>query len=242
MIDIHCHIMPGVDDGADNYEESLAMAREAFAAGTNVMVVTPHYYNSGQMRFEMTKADVIQRFQDLQAYFAENGCPVRLCIGAEHFGVQNIGRLAEENRLIPINGSRYVLVEFDFDDEHQRVRYVLSQLISAGYVPVVAHPERYYFLQREPELVYDYLEKGCLLQVNKGSPLGRYGEEEKRLAMWLLNNRLPHVIASDCHSPYQRTPDMSDLHEEMCINVSERYAKMLFIDNPLKILRNEHVV
>lgn len=239
MTDIHCHIMPGIDDGADSYEEALAMANEAYEAGTRVMAATPHYYNESQCRYPSSRGDVISKYKKLRDYLKAAGCPVTLCIGAEHFGVSDIGRLAHENKLIPLNGSRYVLVEFNFDDEPERVRYVLSQLLESSYVPVIAHPERYFFIQQEPARLYRYLDLGCLIQINKGSPLGRYGEDSKELSMWMLRNRLPHIVASDCHSPFQRTPDMGELHEQVSLHISESYADRLFNENPMKILKNQ---
>lgn len=242
MIDIHCHIMPAVDDGADSFDEALTMAEEAYEAGTRIMAVTPHYLNASQCKRHYSKAELAERYKKLKTFIEEEGCRLKLCLGAEHFGITEIAEYAEENRLIPLNGSRYVLLEFDFDDEPQRVNYVLSQLCETKYIPVIAHPERYYFLQEEPRLVYTYLEKGCLLQINKGSPLGRYGAAEKDLAMWLLKNRLPHAVASDCHSPFQRTPDMGALHEIISLNVGDGYAQTLFEENPLKILKDEPVL
>ncbi len=242
MIDIHCHIMPGVDDGADSYDEALTMAQEAFEAGTRIMAVTPHYLNASQCKHRYSKAQLAEKYRLLKEHLEREDCRLKLCLGAEHFGVTDIASYAEENKLIPLNGSHYVLIEFDFDDEPQRVEYVLSQLTEANYIPVIAHPERYYFLQEEPRMVYSYLDLGCLLQINKGSPLGRYGAAEKDLAMWLLKNRLPHAVASDCHSPFQRTPDMGELHEIISINVGDGYAHTLFEENPLKILKDEPVI
>ena len=129
MVDIHAHIIPGVDDGSDSVEESLAMIRQAYDSGTSCMVMTPHYLNKNQCRFDASKQQLEAFGKKLRDECVGQGIKVRLYQGAEHFGVTEIGRIADEGGIIPINNSRYVLIEFDFDDDFQRVSYVLSQLM-----------------------------------------------------------------------------------------------------------------
>ncbi|MGN0468834.1 MAG: tyrosine-protein phosphatase [Acutalibacteraceae bacterium] len=241
MIDLHSHICPGVDDGSNSLEESLAMVNLAYECGTRAMVVTPHYLNRSQCRFRLKKSDVIERYKRLVSYCKQNGSKMKFYCGAEHFGVNEIGALAAKDELIPINGSRYLLVEFDFEDDFRRVSYVIAQIKEAGYVPIVAHPERYDFLGLYPTNVYTLLEKGCLLQINKGSPIGRYGPDAQNFAKWLLDNHLAHFVASDCHSPFQRRPDMDKVHEMLTYRLGSRYVSKLFMENQLKVLSNEPI-
>lgn len=241
LVDIHSHVAPALDDGADSLEESLEMLEAAFESGTKHMVVTPHYLNESQCRFDVQKSDIERAFALLCEAKDKAGIPIELYLGAEHFGVTDISRYAGENRLIPINGSRYLLVEFDFADDVRRVLFVTAALGSAGFVPVVAHPERYEFLQSNPSLAFSLLEKGCLLQVNKGSPLGKYGFRPQTLSKWLLDNHLVHCVASDCHSPYRRTPEMRSAHEMLTYRLGAEYTEKIFNENPMKILKNETV-
>ena len=241
LVDIHAHIIPGVDDGSDSVEESLAMIRQAYEGGTRSMVMTPHYLNKNQCRFDVSKQQLESFGKQLQEECESQGIKVSLYQGAEHFGVTEIGRIADEGGIIPINNSRYVLIEFDFDDEFQRVSYVLSQLMQFHYIPIIAHPERYNFLFENPSDAYGLLEKGCLLQVNKGSPLGKYGPQAQRLSKWLLDNHLVHFVASDCHSPYQRTPEMQQAHEMLTYRLGMSYVNRIFNENPLRVIRDEVV-
>ena len=241
MVDIHTHIMPGVDDGSDSLEESLSMIRQAYESGTDTMVMTPHYLNKSQCRFDASKAQLESFGSRLKEECQKQGLKVSLYQGAEHFGVTEIGRIADEGGIIPINNSRYVLIEFDFEDDYQRVSYVLSQLMSFRFVPIIAHPERYVFLCENPSNAYNLLERGCLLQVNKGSPLGKYGPEAQRMSKWLLDNHLVHFVASDCHSPYQRTPEMQQTHEMLTYRLGLSYVNRIFNENPLKVIKNETV-
>lgn len=241
MVDIHAHVAPALDDGSDSIEESLLMLRRAAESGTKSLVVTPHYLNRSQCRFNVEKSDIESAFSLLLKEKEKAEIPIELYLGAEHFGVTDIERFAERGELVPINNSRYLLVEFDFDDDIHRARFVLSSLVNSGFVPIIAHPERYSFLRENPSEAYSFLEKGCLFQVNKGSPLGRYGPAARRISTWLLENRLVHFVASDCHSPYQRTPDMSGAHEMLTYRFGRDYTDRIFISNGLKVLRNEPV-
>lgn len=241
MVDIHAHVAPALDDGSDSIEESLLMLQSAAQSGTKSLVVTPHYLNRAQCRFDVRKADIENAFSLLLKETEKAEIPIELFLGAEHFGVTDIERIAERGELLPINGSRYLLVEFDFDDDIHRARFVLSSLCNAGFVPIIAHPERYSFLSENPSEAYSFLEKGCLFQVNKGSPLGRYGPAARRVSNWLLENRLVHFVASDCHSPYRRTPDLSAAHELLTYRLGSDYTDRIFTSNGLRVLQNESV-
>lgn len=241
MIDIHSHIIPGVDDGAASDTEAAVMLRLAAESGTTAIVATPHYYNRWQCTVASSKHLMDERFKKFSEFIEASDVGLKVCQGAELFGVNNITELARHNEIISLNGSRYVLVEFDFDDDFARVRYCTSQLLSSGYVPVIAHPERYMFLQKEPSNVYWFLERGCLLQINKGSPVGRYGTGAMKYSRWLLENRFVHAVASDCHSPFRRTSDMSKTHEWISLNFGQSYARTIFEENPSLILRDERL-
>lgn len=241
MVDIHTHILPAVDDGSDCFEESIAMLNQAYEDGTDRLVITPHYLNRSQSRLELSKNQLLDRFSEFAGAYREQGGKMQLFSGAEHFGTTDIGRVAAEGGIIPINNSRYVLIEFDFQDDIQRVSFVLSQLRQAGFVPIVAHPERYDFIAEAPSAAYSLLEKGCLFQINKGSPMGRYGAKAERISGWLLDNRIAHFVASDCHSPYQRTPQLQGAHELLTYRLGAEYADRLFIHNPMRALNNEPI-
>lgn len=238
MTDIHMHIIPNIDDGAASYGEAAVMLRLAYESGTKIAVATPHYYNALQCTQRLNRFGVAAAFEKLNEYVKKNEIPIKLCLGAELFGVNNISQLIKSGEIISLNGSRYVLIEFDFNDDFQRVRYCISQLISSGYIPVIAHPERYYFIHSDPSNIFWFLENGCLLQVNKGSIFGRYGEEECECSRWLIRNRFAFAVASDAHSPFRRTTDMSRAYRWVTEHFDEQYADELFDLNPKKILKD----
>lgn len=238
MTDIHMHIIPNIDDGAASYGEAAVMLRLAYESGTKIAVATPHYYNAFQCTQRLNRFGVAAAFEKLNEYVKKNEIPIKLCLGAELFGVNSISQLIKSGEIISLNGSRYVLIEFDFNDDFQRVRYCISQLISSGYIPVIAHPERYYFIHSDPSNIFWLLENGCLLQVNKGSIFGRYGEEECECSRWLIRNRFAFAVASDAHSPFRRTTDMSRAYRWVTEHFDGKYADELFDLNPKKILKD----
>ena len=174
MIDLHTHILPGVDDGAPDLETSVLMAAVAAESGVTHLVATPHSNQRGA--FENYASPALQvRFDCLCAAVREAGIPLELSLGMEIFGTGDVPKLLREGRLLTINGGRYLLIEFGFHEDPLRIERLLDELLAAGYWPVVAHPERYYGLQRMPNYLYDWVNRGVVLQVNKGSLFGRFG-------------------------------------------------------------------
>ena len=149
--------------------ESLVMAESAHEGGTKTVVATPHYFNEFQCAELLTKKEITERFNGLKKYFEDIGAPVKLCLGSEQYGISNIYSLIEKDELITLNGSKYLLLEFSLDDEIERAKYVISQFEGTGIIPVIAHPERYDFVQDDISNAFWFLRKECLLQVNKGS-------------------------------------------------------------------------
>ena len=217
------------------------MARSALEGGTKKIVATPHYYNDYQNPRPISKEEIAEQFRDLKLYLKMNKCPVEVYMGAEQYGVSNLVPLIENDELVTINDSRYLLIEFSLDDDIERAKFVLSQLDDYDIVPILAHPERYDFIQDEPSKIFWFLQHGCLLQVNKGSITGRFGEEAERISHWLLRERMAHVVASDSHGPYQRTADMSAALQYALYSCGDEYADELFNENPQKILDDEPI-
>lgn len=241
MIDLHCHILPGIDDGSLSLTESLIMAQSGAGGGTRKIVATPHYFNDYQNPRPVTKEEIKQKYLELKNYLKMNRCPVELYMGAEQYGVSDMESIIENDELITINDSRYLLIEFSLDDDIERAKYVISQLEDYDIVPLLAHPERYDFIQEEPSKVFWFLQHGCLLQVNKGSITGRFGEEAEGISHWLIRERMAHVVASDSHGPYQRTADMSEAFQYALYSAGDEYAYDLFNGNPQRILDDEEI-
>lgn len=241
MLDLHCHILPGVDDGAGCLEESLEMARQAAESGVSGIVVTPHVNIRG-MYDNFWSRKMLRRFRDLCEAVRAEKIPLSLYTGMEVYATEEVPRLLRDRRLITLNDSRYLLMEFDFAASGAEMLRLLAGIRDMGITPLVAHPERYAFLQERPDFVRRLRKEGCLLQVNKGSALGGFGAQAKQLSRWMLHERLADVMASDAHSPFRRTTRMRDADEYVCGACGDDYADLLLRVNPGRIIRNEDVL
>lgn len=240
MYDLHCHIMFGVDDGADSAEESIRMARIACESGTKGIAATPHCNISEFNRNEWT-AEFTRKIIMLNSTLAELDIPVKIYPGQEIFCGEDVTALLKSGNLLTLNGSGYVLVEFDFGEYSDTVYSKLGEIISAGYVPIVAHPERYGFVQEDKDAPLRMKKMGCLLQLNKGSFKGGFGRGAYVSSSAMLEKGLADIVASDAHGPFVRTPFLADAHEFISERFSSEYADILFKSNPKKILKNKMI-
>ena len=241
MIDIHAHILPGMDDGAEDTHESLEMARMAVDSGVTAIVATPHcnfpgvYDNYFDKNYEET-------FRWIKKSLKDAGIPLKLYAGMEVFVTPDVPKLIADGKLLTINGGRYMLVEFAFDEEPDYVDKMLARIVECGVCPVIAHPERYEFIQDKPLIAQQWKDRGYLMQANKGSFIGRFGRRARHLAYRLLGGNLLSVIASDCHGPYRRTPFLLETYEELSESYSKKQLKILFEENPMRICLNQRPV
>ena len=240
MIDLHCHILPGVDDGAASEEESCMMARMAAESGVTALAATPHCGVPGQFE-NFADERLMDRFSALERLLEREHVPLRLYTGMEVFVTEQTPRHLREGRLLTLGGSRYLLVEFGFDEEPDFADRMLGELLEAGVVPVVAHPERYHFVQPQPECLLRWAEMGCALQVNKGSLLGRFGRRAAQAARWCLGEGCVHLLGSDAHSPWRRTPRMEEAWTYTADFDSPEIADFLLRDNPRRILEDQPI-
>lgn len=241
MFDIHCHIAYGSDDGAESPDVALKMMTLASECGTDGIVVTPHS-NVPESYRNYVSDNILDKLKQLKKMASEKGLELKLFSGQEIFMTAGVPSLLEKGELITINNSKYPLVEFDFFEHEKSVYRKLEKLVSLGFVPVVAHPERYAFVIRDEEAAIQLRNIGCVLQINKGSIEGRFGEEPFRAAHSMLSQQLADIVASDAHSPYMRTPDMRKAHEIVSAEYSFEYAELLFSRNPVKVLQNKEII
>ncbi len=240
MYDIHCHIIFGVDDGSDSIEESIKMAKIAYESGVSAIVATPHC-NIPDSYSNYWGRELFGRVTALRRALDENNVPVKIYCGQEIYCTSRTHELLSAGKLITINGSKYALVEFDFHEYSSSVYEKLSKIIAEGYVPVIAHPERYSFVSEEDDAAMRLKSMGCLLQVNKGSLSGFFGRDAQRIAYRMLDKRIADFVASDAHSPFMRTTEMENAFEAVCENFSMDYADLLFDENPRRAIENKTV-
>lgn len=241
FIDIHCHILPGVDDGADSFDEACEMIKIAKAVGTTIMVATPHFNNRAQCRSGINKQIILDRYKSLKEIVVQNEIGVNLFLGSELLVNGNFSHLYKTDNILTVNGTRYLLVEFNFDEKIYNVRNYIDEIISYGFIPVIAHPERYHFFSESYDEIYRILSKGCLFQVNKGSPLNKYGETACRISKWLLNNDMVHLFACDSHGVSHRNADMSELYEWLVDLYPISKINKWVHDNPKRILLDMNI-
>lgn len=238
MIDLHCHILPEVDDGAESLEIALAMAEIAQASGIETVVATPHC-NARDRRKNFRSDALDAAFRSLQAAIDRAQIPVRVLSGCEVLLRGDVGALLDAQPLYTLAGSRYLLVEFYFDEHPQFMDAALSSVRAHGYVPVVAHPERYFCVQDMPEMAARWYERGDVLQLNKGSILGDLGERAYDTSRDFLRRGLCHVIASDAHHAAFRTPSFTRLLDELEYFFPNTPIERLLQTNPQRILDNQ---
>lgn len=241
FIDIHCHILPGMDDGADSAEESLELITQALNSGTSAMLATPHYLNPRQCSQSNNRDTILSAFRSLKALLKAENIPVSLYLGSETLITPFFEEFYSESDIITVNRTDYILVEFPFDERISVVLRHIDFIFSLGLIPIIAHPERYLFFQSSPNGVVSLLNRGCIFQLNKGSPLGKYGNDAQKLSVWLLENDLVHIIASDCHSPDRRDADMGGIYNFLVSRYSENKINRMLHDNPKRILLGEKI-
>lgn len=234
LCDLHTHVLPGADDGAPNLEYALQMLHNAAASDVTLLAVTPH---CSEIFGNYLAPELKQKFSELQQ--AAQDIPVELVLGAEA-RVDNTFLSALSRRQIPtINSSRYLLLEFSANesDFEESIRNTLE----FGYIPLIAHPERYAAVCRNPGIVVPWLDMGCHLQLTGGSILGEYGKTVQRTAAILLKNDLVACIASDAHGLHHRSNFLMDVCDHLSVQYSKQYANCLLYENPLRICRNEDI-
>lgn len=238
MIDIHTHILPGIDDGAADIYDSIEMAALARDNGTTAIVATPHCNLPGMYTnyFGKEYRHVFHRTKEI---LMQEVPEITLLAGMEVFATEDVPRLLTEGKIFPINRTRYILIEFDFEEEPEFADEILRKVKEVRAKPLVAHAERYEFVQDDPEIVYNWKRRGYEIQVNKGSFMGRFGQRAQRTAFELLNHNLITAVASDAHSPVRRTTCMADAYDELSGGYPAEYLDTLFTKNPRSICNGQ---
>lgn len=237
MIDIHCHILPGLDDGAFSIDESLLMAEDAFEYGTRSIVCTPHI---GPYSTE----ELVTAFIELKEVLKTHRIPIDIYLGQEVYLTENYIKQIRDivnGFPITINATSYVLVEFDPSAHSRILRNAVECLTSEGFRPIIAHPERYNAITEDVYLAHTLKDYGAFLQLNKGSLRGAFGPAAMRTALYLLDEQLADFVASDAHSPYERTTKLRDVHAFISEQYSIDYADHLMLVNPQNILSDNTI-
>ena len=232
LCDLHTHVLPGVDDGAPTMDYALQMLENAVASDVEWLAVTPHC-NVPHCDGNYLDQRLTELFGQLQQAAAD--IPIGLMLGAEVRVTEQLPLWLEQGRIPTINGSRYLLTEFAADTAADSFLPALQDILRGGYVPLVAHPERYMAVCREPRIVEEWLDSGCHLQLTGGSILGAYGRTVQRTAHTLLRHDLVACVASDAHGIHRRSNYLMDVYDHLFVHYSKAYAACLMYTNPMRI-------
>lgn len=238
MIDLHCHILPGVDDGAQDMAEAIAMAENAVEEGITHIVATPHHKCYG---WENEKEKIIRLVAKVQAEINQKNIPITILPGQE---VRIYGEIIEDIEAGKIQfideENQYLLIEFPPSEIPTYTEQLFYQLQHKGVIPIIVHPERNRSIQKDPNQLKEMIDKGALVQLTAGSYVGTFGREIERLSRDLIEADLVHLIASDAHNVTNRQFHLKEAYEklekEYGSNLLKRYKQMtrdLMIGRPV---------
>lgn len=240
MIDLHTHIAFGLDDGCETEQEAVSVLNYAKQNGTDSVVFTPHFGKKSLFFGDSPKA-YFKRITERVQNAALNSTGVKIYSGAEIFCDDDILNQIKSGGVITLNGSRYALIEFDFHEYPEEIKKFVSAFLQNGYIPVIAHAERYRAFFKEPQAVKELAKSGAVIQVNAESLTNNTFFDWCDTAHLLLKSGLVDVVASDAHGLYGRGPDLSLAHEQISLKTSLDYADLLLSENPANILQNKTV-
>jgi len=209
MIDLHNHILHGIDDGAEALEESIEMCRISFHDGIRTIVATPHILPG---IYENNRSTILAKVHELKSAIChlQSAMELKILPGADvHFSFDLLQRYENEEIVAVNDQGRYLMVEFEFQGIPYKAEEALFQLLTKGIVPIISHPERNFEIGHNPKRYYEMIQMGCLGQVTAMSLTGEFGPEIKQVAEKLVKKRLIHIIASDAHSAHRRLPILS---------------------------------
>lgn len=238
MIDLHSHLLYSVDDGASTLEESLELARMAVADGIHTSVLTPHIHPG---RYRNRRSGLLSKVLKFQGELDQAGIPLQLRLGGEvRLSIESLELILEGEVpfLGSVGGYRIMLLEFP----HQMIpvgsQQFIEKLLAMKIRPLIAHPERNKAVMAQPDRIRIFVDSGCWLQVTAGSVAGRFGEQSKQTASWLLKNDLVHVLATDAHNIEHRPPLLSEGRDAVAALLGDSRAWEMVCERPAKIIGN----
>lgn len=236
MIDFHSHIIFDVDDGSKTIEESVQLIKEAKKAGFQAIIATPHYMED---YYECHYQEIEEKIQAIEQSAKEIG--IVIYHGNEIYTTTHMNELLDNKIATSINGSRYVLFELPMNEKPMNLLEVVYQIIEGGRVPIIAHPERYTYVQKDPNMLVELIEEGVLFQSNFGSITGQYGKQVEKTVKQLLKNNCIHFLGSDVHRTNSIYTRMKEVLLELEKTISKKKIKELTYSNPRLVLENAEI-
>ncbi len=235
MVDIHCHILPGIDDGAATWEVTAQMCRLAARDGITHIVATPHC--NGVYDYDRA------HFTDMLATLSEvSGGLITFSVGCDfHLSERNVEAAMEDPRPFALGDTQYIMVEFDHHGIPSNAGDMLQAIISRGMVPIVTHPERNAYLMKNLDVMQQFIKMGCLSQVTANAFTGFWGPKSKRAAEKLLQKNAVHLVATDAHDLNLRPPVLSEARKRIAELTGPATANALVKHNPAAVVGGQHI-
>ena len=236
IIDIHNHLLPGVDDGSRTIEESIKLIKNLKKIGVSDIVLSSHYIKGTKYEFNvLVRNNILKELKE-----ALNDSEINLYLGNEVYLSDEIIDLYKNHEISTINGSKYILVELPLSGYSRSFSRTLCELENYGFIPIIAHPERYRFIQKDKKRITELLEFNSLLQINVDSLIGKYGSKAKKVAKWLLKNNLVQFVGTDIHHiEYSR--HLKKAYKKLKKMVGEQKFQELTYYNPRNVLADRQV-
>lgn len=236
MIDCHSHILFNIDDGCINIEDSILTIKNLYNLGFDKIVLTPHYIK-GSDYLSINKED---KKEELEKRLKEEKINVELFLGNEIYIFDEIIEHLNENKMSSINNSKYILIELPLYDKINNIEDYIHEIKVNGYIPIIAHPERYLYYQKDYKKLKELKDMGVLFQCNYSSIIDNYGKEARKLFKYLLRKNLVDILSTDVHRPNSTVIKEFDLIKKKLIRkIGKTKFRKLSYETPLKILNNE---
>lgn len=238
MIDMHTHILPNIDDGSESMEETIKMLKEAKEAGFTDIITTSHYIENS---YDITKRERKNIINEIKSKSDIENINIKLYNGAEAYISNNIYELIEKEELPTLNNSKYLLMELPMNNKVLYLDNVIYSLESKGITPIIAHPERYSYVQKDIKFVEELVERGVLFQANYGSIIGKYGNDASKSVKKLLKKKLIHFLGTDTHKSNSIYTQMNIILKKLEKVTGKEYLELLSVINPEIVINNGNV-
>ena len=237
-IDMHCHIIPHVDDGARTTSQALRMIKIAYENGIRTMIATPHYEVG---KYENNQEKILKYYNKVKQYATQRFPDFHLYLGNEIYYIFGVVDSLNDGSIFTLAESDYVLVEFSPNDTLEYIEKSLYEIVNGGYTPILAHVERYENVMKSYHYVERFVDMGVYIQTNVSTLAGRSGHRMRRKILKLIKKNLVHFIGTDAHSDGRRSPEAEAGLEYLLKKTDEETVNTLFKDNALKVLQNEDI-
>ncbi|WP_350345073.1 CpsB/CapC family capsule biosynthesis tyrosine phosphatase [Proteinivorax tanatarense] len=238
MIDVHSHILPGIDDGASCIEQAIEMAKIAQQENITKIISTPHYLGEGQ---DASKESILKAAKLLNQSCVDNGIDIDILVGQELYANINLLEDIKNNNVLPLANTDFLLIEFPMMSLPSWADDILHGIMVLGYKPVIAHPERYGYVINNPDIVKEWINMGCFTQINSMSITGRFGSKVQKVVKELATRDMIHLLGTDSHSHRGRSPKVQDSISLLKNWIGTKDAKMV-VDNGFRLLENQELV